>query len=160
TTNKNGLGRHRILAGATANVWGSASDFLTGGPPFEQRIPLSEPFPILGRLFPSLPPERTAPAYRFARSFPSPRTSLGRGPPRPRGSIPPALMRRGAVQVAGGANLRGYLHQDIVQLNNGETPLHASLSSFNLEVNYPNPIGHALNSIPIVGNFIDLRSYL
>ena len=160
TTNKNGLGRYRILAGTTANFLGTASDFLTGEASFEQRIPLSESFSIFGRLYTSLATERTAPEYLFARSFQSDRKWMDRGLTRARGTIPPALMRSGAVQVAGGANLRGYLHQDIVQLNNGETPLHTSLSSFNLEVNYPNPIGHALNSIPIVGNFIDLRSYL
>jgi hypothetical protein len=85
---------------------------------------------------------------------------MNSGLTRARGTIPPAWMRSGNIQVAGGANLRGYTYQDIQRLNNFVDPLFTSLSSVNLELDYPNPLDKAFSKIPVFGGFIRLRSYL
>lgn len=159
-THSNALGRSRITAKATANVLGKHQDFITGQLSLQQHIPLSESFEISGRFFTSLASKNTAPEYLYTRSMKSARGWMNSGLTRARGTIPPAWMRTGGIQVAGGSNLRGYLHRDIAALNNDNTPLYTSLSSINMELRYPNPLDHALNNIPVLGKFISLRSYL
>jgi hypothetical protein len=90
----------------------------------------------------------------------SARAWMDRGLTRARGTIPPNWMEAGNIQVTGGPNLRGYLYQDIQSLNNGGNPLYTSMSSLNLELDYPNPLNKLVNDIPVMGGLINLRSYL
>lgn len=159
-TNKNGAGRYVFSVSADANFAGSYDRFFRTEVAYNQRILLPHSFSIFGRLYTGIATKNTAPEYLFSHSFNSARGWMQKGLTRARGTIPPSWMRSGNIQVTGGANLRGYLHQDTEVLNNGSAPLYNSLSALNLELNYPNPLDKAMDNIPIVGNFIDLRSYL
>lgn len=159
-TNSNKLGRYLLSISADANFLGNYNDFAKAAIVFKQSIPLTESVIINSRLFIGLATANTAPEYRFSRSLKTGRGWMDSGWTRARGTIPTSWMQSGNIQVTGGANLRGYTHQDIDLLNEGVTPIYTSFSSVNLELNYPNPLNRAVNDIPIVGEFIDLHSYL
>lgn len=159
-TNSNKLGRYGLSISADANFLGNYNDFVKATVTFKQSIPLSESLILNSRLFTGLATANTAPAYRFSRSLKTGRGWMDSGWTRARGTIPPAWMRSGNIQVTGGAKLRGYTHQDISLLNEGANPLYTSLSALNLELKYPNPLNKAMKAIPIAGEFIDLHSYL
>jgi hypothetical protein len=159
-TNVNKLGRYALSLSVDANVAGAADRFLRSEIIFRQKINLSDQFSLSGRLYSGFATDNTAPEYLFNHSFSSARSWMESGLTRARGTIPPSWMQIGNIQVTGGANLRGYLDQDIQLLNNGDLPLYTSLSSVNLELNYPNPIDNGLKNIPVVGGLVDLRSYV
>lgn len=145
---------------ADVNVLGSYNDFAKAAIVFIQRIPITESIILNSRLFTGLATEHTAPEYLFSRSFKTGRKWMNSGWTRARGPIPPSWMQSGNIQVTGGANLRGYTHQDIDLLNEGIAPLYTSFSAVNLELNYPNPLNKVIKTIPVAGEFIDLHSYL
>ncbi|SMO69297.1 hypothetical protein [Fodinibius sediminis] len=159
-TRENGAGRYVFAWSAAASIMGPGPEFIRTEVSFEQRIPLSNALMFRGRLYSGLASDETPPEYRFSHSLRSARRWMDSGLTRARGTIPPAWMQSGNIQVTGGASLRGYLHQDIQQLNNGAAPLYTSLSALNMELDYPNPLGRAVTNIPVVGEFIDFRSYL
>lgn len=159
-TRANKAGRYLFSWTAHANFAGSHPDFFRTEVAFQQRVPISESFIFSGRIYTGLATDETAPEYLFSHSMNSVRRWVDHGLTRARGTIPPAWMRSGNIQITGGANLRGYLYQDIQVLNRDRTPLYTSLSSVNMELDYPNPLGHTLKNIPMVGEFIDFRSYL
>lgn len=159
-TNQNSLGRYHFSLSADANIAGNASHFLRTDIAFRQKAELSEHFTLYSRLYSGLATEDTAPEYLFTNSIRSARYWMNQGLTRARGTIPPNWMQIGNIQVTGGPNLRGYLSQDITSLNNGLAPIYTSLSSLNLELDYPNPLDKAIDEIPIFGGFVNLRSYL
>lgn len=159
-SNQNRAGRYTLSLSAQANFIGDHPDFFRTEMALHQRIPISEYVIFSGRLYTGFASEETAPEYLFSHSMNSARRWMDSGLTRARGTIPPAWMESGNIQIAGGANLRGYLYQDIEVLNSEEVPLYSSLSAVNMELDYPNPLDRAMNNIPIVGEFIDLRSYL
>lgn len=156
-----GLGdRYKLSFSTDINAGGSYDSFVRSAISLENRIALSENFIAHGRLYSGFASQNTAPEYLFMRGVRSARKWMDSGLTRARGTIPPSWMESGVFQVTGGANLRGYVDQDIQQLNNFGTPLYSSLSAFNMEMDYPNPIDSAIDKIPILGEFVDLRSYL
>lgn len=159
-TNQNSLGRYLLSFSADANIAGETSSFLRTAISFQQQAKLSENFTLYGRLYSGFATEETAPEYMFTHSIRSARYWMSQGLTRARGTIPPNWIQIGNIQVTGGPNLRGYLAQDISTLNNGFAPIYTSLSSINLELDYPNPLNKAINDIPVLGGFINLRSYL
>lgn len=159
-TSANRPGRYVLSWTSHAGFMGDHPGFFRTEVALHQRIPLSEFFTFFGRLYTGLATDETAPEYLFSHSMRSARRWIDRGLTRARGTIPPAWMESGNIQVAGGANLRGYLYQNIQMLNRDTAPLYTSLSAVNMELDYPNPLGRAFRDIPIVGEFIDFRSYL
>ena len=159
-TNVNGFGRYAFSISADANLGGNTDPFFRSAMTLRQKITLGDRFSLSGRLYSGIASNNTAPEYLFTRSFRSARNWMDNGLTRARGTIPPAWMEIGNIQVTGGPNLRGYLKSDIRTLNNGIAPLYTSLSTLNLELNYPNPVEKVLKDIPVVGGVIDLRSYL
>ena len=159
-TSVNRAGRYTFSLSADAHFMGNHPGFIRTEMAFRQQVPLSESFGLLARFYTGLASEKTAPEYLFSRSMASARRWMNNGLTRARGTIPPAWIESGNIQITGGANLRGYLHQDIQVLNGGTAPLFTSLSALNTELDYPNPLGRAINNIPVMGEFIDLRSYL
>jgi hypothetical protein len=159
-TDVNRLGRYTITLSADGNVAGEADSFLRSELILRQQWEFSEVFSLNSRLYSGFASQNTAPEYLFTHSFSSARSWMDSGLTRARGTIPPAWMQLGNIQVTGGANLRGYLYDDIQLLNAGTAPLYTSLSALNLEFNYPNPLDNGLKQIPVIGKLIDLRSYL
>lgn len=158
--NEGYLGRYEFSISANGNIAGRASSFFRSEISFRQSIELSERFSLYGRLYSGFATEETAPEYLFVHSLESARFWMDRGLTRARGTIPPGWMEIGNIQITGGPGLRGYNSQDIQTLNIDSAPLFTSLSSLNLELNYPNPVNQAMHNIPILGDFLSLRSYL
>jgi len=159
-TDENGLGRYYWSWSANANVAGPADSFIRSRISYEQQAELSDNFTFHGRLYSGFASENTAPEYLFAHSYRSPRFWMNQGLTRARGTIPPNWMEKGNIQITGGPGLRGYLKQDTEVLNGGFAPLYTSLSAVNIELDYPNPLDKAISDIPVLGGFVDLRSYL
>lgn len=159
-TNKTSVGRYVITYRAAANLGGNYPGFFRTEISAQQSIKIAKDFTFIGRIYSGFASKNTAPEYLFSHSLVSARDWMDNGLTRARGTIPPVWMQSGSIQIAGGANLRGYLHQDIKSLNNGLQPLFTSISSVNMEMTYPNPIDHALAGVPIIGKFLKLQSYV
>lgn len=157
---ENGLGRYLVSFSADANLAGNMDTFLRSGIAVQQQAELLKSLTLHGRLFTGFATSQTAPEYLFSHSFSSARSWMEKGLTRARGTIPPSWVEAGNIQVTGGPNLRGYLYQDIQSLNIGGLPLYTSMSSVNFELDYPNPLDKLIDDIPVLGGFIDLRSYL
>ncbi len=159
-TNESPLGRYLLSFSADGNIVGETDAFIRSAITFRQQTELNEHFTLFSRLYSGFATEGTAPEYLFSHSMEPARWWMNNGITRARGTIPPAWMGSGNIQVGGGPNLRGYLYQDIQSLNDGEVPLYTSLSSVNFELDYPNPLDKAISNIPVVGELVSLRSYL
>ncbi len=80
---------------------------------------------------------------------------------RAKGTIPVPWLESGAFQLTGnGPNLRGYARRDAKQAGNGTPFFYDAYTAFNAEIDYPNPIDLLFERIPILGDFLRLRSYL
>lgn len=154
------LGRYVFSISADGNFAGPANEFLRSEVAFHQQIDLSGNFLLYTRLYSGFATEESAREYLFTHSLKPARFWMDRGLTRARGTIPPNWMAHGNIQVTGGPALRGYNNQDIQTLNAGLAPLYTSLSSINLELDYPNPLDRGIRNIPILGEFMNLRSYL
>jgi hypothetical protein len=159
-TDENAPGRYQISFTADANLIGEYKNFVRSDISYQQKIELSSHFTLMGRAYMGVASDQTAPEYLFFRSLKSARSWMDRGLTRARGTIPPNWIKSGNIQITGGPNLRGYLNHDIDMLNNTGVPLFTSLSSLNFEMDYPNPLEKAISRLPIVGDLVDLRSYL
>lgn len=159
-TDENPLGRYDVSLSVDGNIAGKAEKFLRTEISFQQQVELSQSFTLYSRIYSGFATDQTAPEYLFSHSIKSARYWMEKGLTRARGTIPPSWMESGNIQVTGGPNLRGYLYQDIQSLNNLGFPIYTSISSANLELDYPNPLDKLINNIPVLGGFIDLRSYL
>lgn len=159
--NENSAGRYGINISADANVAGSFPHFYRTQVQYQQQVSLGDLFGIRGRLYASLASDETAREYLFMQSMAPAVAWMKSGFTRARGTIPPDWFQRGAVQVAGGPNLRGYVHQEVRLLNEtGQPPLYNATAATNLEFDFPNPIDQALQNIRIVGEFLRMKSYL
>lgn len=156
---ENAQGRYLLSASLDANLGGEYEEFYRSELSFRQQMVLNSSFTLHGRLYTGLASEQTAPEYLFTHSFSSARSWMSKGLTRARGTIPPSWMEAGHIQVTGGANLRGYLSNDIQTLNRGGVPLFTSLSALNLELDYPNPLDRSIDNIEVLGELADLRSY-
>lgn len=159
-TGENPFGRYLVSLSVDGNVAGETNEFLRGRLSFQQQIKLTQSFTLYSRLYTGFATDQTAPEYLFTHSLKSARYWMDKGLTRARGTIPPSWFESGNIHVTGGANLRGYLSQDVKSLNNGGLPLYTSISSANLELDYPNPLDKLIKDIPVVGGLVSLRSYL
>lgn len=128
-----------------------------------QNIPLNENWGFRIRSFTGLASEQTDQEYRFPVSSLPAVDWIENGVTRAKGTIPQPWMNSGHLQVAGGANLRGYTVQEIssyAKLNDSYAPMSRSLSSFNAEMDYWNPVGILFQKIPYVSEFLTFDSYL
>lgn len=160
STNVNTLGRHRLSVNLDVNTAGNYDQFVRGEASYQQKASLSSAVTLTGRIYTGIASNTTAPQYLFSRSVKSAYQWMDGGLTRARGTIPPSWMRAGNIQITGGPNLRGYLSSDINALNNSAAPLVTSFSALNVQLGYPNPIGKAIDTIPVVGGIMDLNSYL
>ncbi|MDR8391038.1 hypothetical protein NC796_07810 [Aliifodinibius sp. S!AR15-10] len=158
--NENGLGRYRFHSDLSVNMFGDAPSFTQSETQFVQRALLGKGFVLRGRLFAGIASNQAVPEFLFGRSFRSTGQWVQNSLVRAKGTIPTTWMDSGIFQVAGGANLRGYSEQDISALERGQRPLLTSVGSVNIEIDYPNPVDHAIKKIPTVGKLMQLRSYL
>jgi hypothetical protein len=159
-TDEGSLGRYLFSFSADGNIAGTASMFFRSEITFQQQIEFSNHFLLSSRLYSGFATDETAQEYLFTHSLKPARSWMDKGLTRARGTIPPNWMAFGNIQVTGGPGLRGYNKQTIQILNSGIAPLYTSISSINLELDYPNPLDNAIQDIPILGGFINLRSYL
>lgn len=164
---ENGVGRYRFYISADANIAGSYENFVRSQVQYHQHIPLSDLFEISGRVYASLAGDNTAPEYLFMQSMAPAISWMDRGLTRARGTIPPAMFRSGAIHISEeGPNLRGYVYQESSALNSVfpgapvSAPLYKAAASVNIELDYPNPLDQAIRKVPVLGEFMDLRSYL
>lgn len=99
--------------------------------------------------------------YSVLASMASPIEWMDSGFYRAKGTIPTPWLNDGYFQFTGsGPNLRGYAKQDARLLFNGELYSYEFYAAFNFEMDYPNPVDFAFSRIPILGDFLRLRSYV
>lgn len=153
-------GRYMFRTTHSANVLGNAPFFINSNIEFQQFIPLGKRFEVRTRLFGGLSTNESTPEYLFSHSFQSAVGWMDKGMTRAKGTIPSPWMNSGIIQVAGGPNLRGYLGQDIEDLNEGFIPLFTSMGAVNLELDFPTPLSKVIKDIPFLGELTDFRSYL
>lgn len=158
--NENSLGRYVASTSNSVNIGGPSPSFINSSAEINQLIPLGELFNLRARLFAGISSDDTAPQYLFSHSFKPAIGWMDKGLTRAKGTIPANWMKKGIFQVSGGANLRGYLSQDFDVLNDGFAPVFTSMGAFNAELDYPNPLGRAVDNIPVLGGILSLRSYL
>lgn len=131
-----------------------------------QNIEFHEYWGLKLRLFTGVASTGTDPEYLFSRSGMPAIQTLGNGVTRAKGTIPQPWMESGHFQLAGGANLRGYNSQDVDTFYSTDpnvimTPsLWNSMSTFNAEFDYFNPIAYGFEHLPYAGEFLSFRSYL
>ncbi|TVQ04571.1 MAG: hypothetical protein EA359_06205 [Balneolaceae bacterium] len=136
-----------------------------------QRTDLHEFWGIRLRVFAGISSSNTTPEYLFSRSIRPAAQWMGNGFTRAKGTIPTSWMHSGNIQVAGGANVRGYTNRDIDSFKpcqNGEADGGCSTEPFlfnnvlalNAEFDYWNPVAVAFNKIPYISEFLSFRSYL
>ncbi len=123
------------------------------------------------RVYSGISSSGTDPEYLFSRSMRPAIQWMGNGFTRAKGTIPTPWMQSGNIQVAGGANVRGYTNRDIhsfktcgiAEDNTGcqiEPFLFNSVLALNAELDYWNPVAVAFNKIPYISEFLSFRSYL
>ena len=127
---------------------------------FRQEIPLKDRLYFDTRAFLGIASDNTTQEYRFSHSYASPVEWVERGLTRAEGTIPENWMRSGTILVDGGPNLRGYTEQDIDAVKAGFPAFLQSVGTINLELNYPNPLDKKFNETPILGEFVQMRSYV
>ena len=135
-------------------------NFAQGTLTFSQEWDLGSGFHWYYRLFGGVSSGDTPSQYQFLYSMASPNDWKTNPFMRSRGTIPPVWMREGWIQYAGGPELRGYLYQDIHDLDKNQPNLMKSVASFNTEIIYPNPISHELSKSTFMSNFLSFRSYV
>ncbi len=136
---------------------------------FQQRVYLPGEFALSFRTFWGFASDRTPYPYSYLSSMQSMVYWMDQGISRAEGTIPSAIFDEGIIQYRGGMNLRGYLGRDIDLLNNdafwksvewADDFFMTSVSGINLELDYPNPLEKALQDVPIIGEFMEARTYL
>lgn len=125
-----------------------------------QNFDISNSFKFNIRGFFGIAGSESSPQYLFMRSQSSAIQQVDAGLTRSKGTIPEPWVGSGIVQLSGGANLRGYTNNDIKSLNDGLPELFTSMGAVNAELDYPNPLNHVFNNIPIVSEFLKFRTYL
>jgi hypothetical protein len=140
-----------------------------------QQLDFHEYWGLRLRSFTGIASDKTAPEYLFSRSVRQAVHWLESGSTRAKGTIPQRWMESGHIQVAGGANLRGYTSRDIDSFKmrclavddagncieeEASPGLFRSFTAINAEFDYWNPVAVAFNNIPYASEFLSFRSYL
>ena len=141
------------------NINSESGAFSLGTIELKQKVELNKSFGLRLRVFSGIGSDDVTSEYRFFSSLNSPQSWLNNGVSRAKGTIPQPWLQARSFHLGGGANLRGYLNQDINALVAGNSPLFTSILSGNIELEFPNPLGKALSKVPYVGDVSDLRSY-
>lgn len=157
---ENSLGLFQASTSHTINFAGPSSSFINSRVEVQQLFELSDYFSLRARGFAGVASNQSPAQYLFSHSFKPAIGWMDNGLTRAKGTIPTSWMEEGIFQVSGGANLRGYLNQDYVILNQGFAPVFTSMGAINLELDYPNPLDRAIKKIPVLGGILSLRSYL
>jgi hypothetical protein len=99
--------------------------------------------------------------YAVLASMASPIEWMDSGFYRAKGTIPTPWMSDGLFQFTGsGPNMRGYAKQDAALLLAGGLYSYEFYAALNVEMDYPNAIDLLFSNIPVLGDFLRLRSYL
>lgn len=154
----NSLGRYNITGSAGIQLLDEA--YSMARLEAVQRIPFNETWGLQLRAFTGTVSENAATEYQFARSSLPVQHWMQSGLTRAKGTIPQNWMENGHFQVAGGANLRGYIHQDVESFRTVNPSLYSSIAAFNAELDYFNPVGLLFEQIPYLSEFLSFRSYL
>ncbi len=126
-----------------------------------KNIELNRSFSFRFRLSGGVSSDNTPPEHRFMASQAPAMHWMRSGFYRAKGTVPVPWMESGVFQVTGnGPNIRGYSKRDIDAAKNGMPIFYDAYSAFNTEIGYPNPIDRLFGQIPVVGDFLRLRSYL
>jgi hypothetical protein len=89
--------------------------------------------------------------------------TLESGVTRAKGTVPEPWMQSGDFHLSGGANIRGYMSQDVESFKSEEGAwpfLQNSMVSANLEFDYWNPFQSLIKKSSMISDFLSLRSYL
>jgi len=157
---ENSFGRFRLRHDVDVSIPVDQDAFVRYEGKIRQEFQIKERLFLDARGFLGLASDNTTPEYRFSHSYASAVEWVERGLTRAEGTIPEDWMRSGTILVDGGPNLRGYTEQDIDAVKEGRPVLLQSIGAVNLELNYPNPVDKKFNEIPILGDFVEMRSYL
>ncbi len=141
------------------NVNSESGTFSIGTIEFKQKLEVTNQLGLRLRVFSGIGSDDIIPEYRFMTSLDSPYSWLNNGVSRAKGTIPEPWLQAGSFHVGGGANLRGYLNQDIDALVAGNSPSFTSMLAGNIELEFPNPLGTALSKVPYVGDISELTTY-
>jgi len=129
-----------------------------------QNLPINDIWGGRIRLFSGIASADTAPEYLFSRSTLPAINTLESGVTRAKGTIPNPWMQSGDFHLAGGANIRGYMSQDVESFtSDGGQPapfLEYSIISANIEFDYWNPFQSLIKKSSMISDFLSLRSYL
>ena len=141
-----------------------------------QTIRFNDYWGLKARIYTGVATAGSAPEYLHTRSMRPAIGWMSSGVTRAKGTIPQMWMESGNIQIAGGANVRGYTNRDIESfqrncafqegavgdcLEKDTTPLLInSIASMNLELDFWNPITNIFNDIPYASEFMRFRSYL
>lgn len=129
-----------------------------------QNIPLNEHWGFRIRSFTGVASDQAHPEYLFPVSSKPPIDWIENGVTRAKGTIPKPWIDSGNLQIAGGANLRGYTESDFATFasleNSDLVPLSKSITAINVEFDYWNPIDVLFQKIPYAADFLTFNSYL
>jgi len=128
-----------------------------------QNLPINDFWGGRIRLFGGIASANTAPEYLFSRSTMPAINTLESGVTRAKGTVPEPWMQSGDFHLSGGANIRGYMSQDVESFKSEEGAwpfLQNSMVSANLEFDYWNPFQSLIKKSSMISDFLSLRSYL
>lgn len=130
-----------------------------------QNIPFNENWGFRIRSFTGLASDQADPEYLFPVSSKPAIHWMDNGITRAKGTIPEPWMNSGNLQIAGGANLRGYTDRDFSAFANTNNmditaPLATSITALNVELDYWNPVDVLFQKIPYLSDFLTFNSYL
>lgn len=170
----NRFGWYQIRTGASFQYLNDTySMFSLSG---SQNIRFNDYWGLQARIYTGLATANTDPEYLHSRSMRPAMGWMSNSVTRAKGTIPQSWMESGNIQIAGGANVRGYTARDIESyqrtcedaFNVGSMCIEQKISpmlintiaSLNLELDYWNPIIKIFNEIPYASEFMRFRSYL
>lgn len=156
----NGLGRYFIDSEILQNLNTTSNTFTVLKANTTQKINLGKHFVLRLHGFVGHASDNTAPEYLFNLSFGQAQGWLNKGMSRAKGTIPTSFIESGIFQFEGGAGLRGYVEQEAKLLKAGNSSTYTSIWTINSEFEFPNPINSAINSISVIGQLVEFRSYI
>ncbi|TVQ66750.1 MAG: hypothetical protein EA360_04480 [Balneolaceae bacterium] len=131
-----------------------------------QKIDLNRHWGFRFRAFTGVNSSASAPEYLYSRSMNPAIRWMNNGVTRAKGTIPQNWIESGSLHIAGGANIRGYMHSDVKSFVECEnevelcSSLYHSILSFNAEFDFWNPVDALLNKNNYASEFLRFRSYL
>ncbi|MFU8858889.1 MAG: hypothetical protein ACNA8K_00560 [Cyclonatronaceae bacterium] len=154
--------RRGLTNGKLASIWGLQDDdtFIKVMLELNNKIEFGRGFGVHIRGSGVFSSKKLPSEYGLLRSMASPVDWMNSGFTRAKGTIPTPWMESGAVNIAGGPSLRGYNREDIKMMKDGLPVLYRNMFAVNAELDYPNPLDRAFSEIPVLGEFLRLRSYV